>query len=261
MRNIKAIANLIDEAKNELSVEESFLNELKRSIEIREEQGRRLPSQYYKPSSMNCLRNMFYQRVGKEIDEKDTTYTNVGICNAGTDIHVRIQKAILHMKETGADCKYLDVGKFVQHRELTDIEVKQQSGMETKLFNKRLQMSFMCDGIIKYKKHYYILELKSESSYKWIQRAGVDPSHYRQATAYSISLGLPEVLFIYINRDNMDMKSYMFKPTSDMKNDLEGIIQNCEGYVNRMITPPKPEDVSRKTCEYCDYKTACRKEA
>ena len=260
MRNMKSIAVLIDEAKEELPVEEAFLNELKRSIEKRDELEQRKPSKTYKPSSMNCIRNMFYQRVGKELDERPTSFTNIGICNAGTDIHVRTQKAILHMKEAGADCKYLNVGKYVEKHKLTDIEVRQQSGMETKLYNKRLQMSFMCDGIIKYKQHYYILEIKSESSYKWMQRGGVDPSHYRQATAYSISLELDEVLFVYINRDNMDMKAYMFKPTSDMKNDLEGLIENCESYVKRLVAPPKPDDVARKTCEYCDYKTACRKE-
>lgn len=257
---MKNISRLIDIAKDELPVEEEFLGDLKRSIEKQEEQNRRKPSQYYKPSSMNCIRNMFYQRIGKDVDDAVSSYVGIGICNAGTDIHARIQNAVLHMKDVGFDCRYLDVGKFVAKRNIPDVEVVSKQGFETKLFNKALQMSFLCDGIIKYHNQYYILEIKSESSFKWAQRTGVDASHYRQATAYSISLNLPKVLFVYINRDLLDMKAYMFEPTSDMKNDLIGLIENCEGYVKRLVTPPKPEDVEKKTCEYCNYKTTCRKE-
>ena len=257
----KNIARLIDQAKEEFTVEESFLGDLKRSIELEDEKAHAgLPSPFYKPSSMNCIRNMFYQRTSKKPDEAVSNYVGVGICNAGTDIHIRIQRAVSHMKKMGFDCLYLDVEKFVEKRHLKNVEVREHKGFETKLFHKSLLMSFMCDGVIKYNKNYYILEIKSESSYKWLQRNGVDPSHYNQATAYSISLGLDEVLFVYVNRDTLDMKSYMFKPTSEMKNDLIGLIENCEGYVNRLVTPPKPQDVARKTCEYCNYKNSCRKE-
>lgn len=257
MRNI---SRLIDRAKDELPIEEAFLGDLKRSIEKEDQQERRKPSQFYKPSSMNCLRNMYYQRTGKEPDESAASYIGIGICNAGTDIHVRVQRAVHHMKRMGFDCVYLDVGKYIQKHAIPDVQVVQQSGFETKLRHEKLALSFMCDGIIKYLGKYYILELKSESSYKWSQRGGVDPSHYHQATAYSISLGLDKVIFVYINRDTLDMKAYMFEPTPDMKQDLIGMIENCEGYVKRMIAPPRPVDVDRKTCEYCNYKSSCRKE-
>lgn len=257
---IRNISRLIDIAKEELPVEEAFLGDLKRSIEKEDEQDRRKPSQFYKPSSMNCLRSMFYQRTGKDTDEKTSSYVGIGICNAGTDIHLRIQRAVLHMKRMGFDCVYVDVGKYIKKHEVSDVEVIQQSGFETKLRHDKLALSFMCDGIIKYRGDYYILELKSESSYKWASRTGVDPHHYRQATAYSLSLGLDKVIFVYINRDMLDMKAYMFQPTDEMKQDLVGLIDNCEGYVKRLIAPPKPVDIDRKTCEYCDYKEACRKE-
>lgn len=258
--SLKNIARMIDMAKEELPVHEAFLGDLKRSIEKEDESTRRKPSQFYKPSSMHCIRNMYYQRIGKDVDTGSSNYVGVGICNAGTDIHVRVQTAVAHMKRYGFDCHYIDVGKYIKNHKVKDIEVISKSGMETKLFNKRLNISFLCDGIIKYQGKYYILELKSESSYKWLTRKGVAPEHYNQATCYSLSLGIEGVIFVYISRDTLDMKSYMFIPTGDMKQDLEGLINNCEGYVSRLITPPKPEGISRKTCEYCNYKTSCRKE-
>ncbi len=258
--SLKSVMRLIQSAKEELPVEQEFLSELKRSVELDDKKNSRKPSQSYKPSSMNCLRNMYYQVMGKDTDPGTASYTGIAICNAGSDIHVRVQTAIDGMKENGMDCEYINVAEFVKNRNLEDIEVRGQSGVETKLFNKKLNMSFMCDGIIKYKNRYYILEIKSETINKWYVRKDVDVAHHNQATAYSISLGLNDVLFVYVNRDMLDMKSFMFHVTDEMKHDLVGRIEECDGYVKRMVAPPKPEDVAKKTCEYCPYKKQCRED-
>lgn len=259
--SLKNVAKLIASAKEEIPVEQQFLNDLKRSIEIDADSGYSLPSKTYKPSGMNCIRASYYQVSGIEPDKSSSNYTLVGICNSGTDIHVRIQTAVERMKENGMDCEYIDVQQFVNSRRLTDtLQIVSKNGMETKLYHKKLNMSFMCDGIIRYKNHYYILELKTENSYKFMNRKGVDPSHYHQGTAYSIAFGLDEVLFVYISRDVLDMKAFMFNVTDEMKQELIGYITDCDGYVARKIVPPKPEDVAKKTCNYCIYKTQCGKD-
>ena len=257
--SLKNVCRLIETANETLSPEQNFLNDLKRSIELTADKNTRLPSKTYKPSGMNCIRASYYQLIGIEPDKASSNYSLVGICNSGTDIHVRIQIAVVDMWNNKIDCEYIDVKKYVISRELKDLEIISQNDMETKLYHKKLNMSFMCDGIIKYKGHYYILELKTESSYKFMNRKDVDPSHYNQGTAYSIAFNIPEVLFIYINRDVFDMKAFMFIPTNDMKQNLIGYIDECDGYVNRMIAPPKPENIEKKTCNYCMYKTQCKK--
>jgi CRISPR/Cas system-associated exonuclease Cas4 (RecB family) len=118
----------------------------------------------------------------------------------------------------------------------------------------------MCDGIIRYNNHYYVLEIKTEASFKWSTRTDVDPAHHKQGTAYSVAFNLPEVMFLYINRDILDMKAYLFVPTDEMKEELVGTIEDCEGYVSRLICPPKPADIPRNVCNYCSYKTQCRKD-
>ena len=259
--SLKNVAKLIASAKEEIPIEQQFLNDLKRSIEIDADSGYSLPSRTYKPSGMNCIRASYYQVSGIEPDKSSSNYTMVGICNSGTDIHVRIQTAVERMKENDMDCEYIDVQQFVNSRRLTDtLQIVSKNGMETKLYHKKLNMSFMCDGIIRYKNHYYILELKTENSYKFMSRKGVDPSHYHQGTAYSIAFGLDEVLFVYISRDVLDMKAFMFNVTDEMKQELIGYITDCDGYVARKIVPPKPEDVAKKTCNYCIYKTQCGKD-
>lgn len=258
--SLKNVCRLIQAAKETLPPEQDFLNDLKRSIEMTADKDTRLPSKTYKPSGMNCIRASYYQITGTQPDEGSSNYTLIGICNSGTDIHVRIQTAVEQMKENGMDCEYIDVADFVKQRNLDYLDIVSKNGMETKLYHKNFNMSFMCDGIIKYKNHYYILELKTENSYKFANRKGVDPSHYNQGTAYSIAFGIPKVLFVYISRDVLDMKAFMFTPSDEMKQNLIGYIEECDSYVSRMITPPKPEDISKKACSYCMYKEQCRKD-
>ena len=258
-KSLKNVARLIQTAKEVLPVEQEFLNDLKRSIEIHADSGNRKPSKTYKPSSMNCIRASYYQLTEADCDEAASSYIGVGIVNSGSDIHVRIQTAVSQMLEVGMDCEYVNVANFVRQRGLDYLYIVSTQGMETKLYHKDLNISFLCDGIIKYKNHYYILELKTETSSKFFSRKGVDEKHYNQATAYSMALGLPEVIFVYISRDTLDMKSFLFVPTDEMKQNLIGYIEECDGYVKRMITPPKPE-VDKRVCQYCGYKTQCRKD-
>ena len=255
--SLKNVMRLLNEADSNLPVEESFLKDLKRSIEMSEDKILRRPSKTYKPSSMNCIRNMYYQVVGAEPDPSSAVYTLVGICNSGSDIHARIQKAVDDMTNNAMDCEYVDVAEYVKNRELQDIEIVSQQGMETKLYHKTLNMSFLCDGIIKYKGKYYILEIKTESSFKFQGRRGVNPQHYNQATAYSLAFGIDNVLFIYINRDVLDMKSYMFNVTDTMKQELVDKIMECNRYVKSGQVPPKPDNACGKFCQYCSYSKSC----
>lgn len=259
--SLKNVMRLIDSVSERLPPEQDFLNDLKRSIELDSDKNKRLPSKTYKPSGMNCMRASYYQIVGKEMDSGSSSYANIGICNSGTDIHVRIQTAVDNMQSNGMDCEYVDVGNFIITRGLNDkLDIVSKNGMETKLYHKELNISFLCDGIIKYKNHYYILELKTENSFKFVNRKGVDPSHYNQAIAYSLAFGINEVLFVYISRDVLDMKAYMFNVTDDMRQELVNYIIECDGYVDRLIPPPKPETINKKACSYCGYKIQCRKD-
>lgn len=259
-QSFKNICRLIDSVKEEVAPEQAFLSDLKRSIEMTTDKQARVPSKTYKPSSMTCIRNMYYQVTGHEQDPQASVYTLVGICNSGTDIHERVQKYVADMKNNGIDCEYIDVAEFVRQRELDYLDVVEQKGMETKLYNKTLNMSFLCDGIIRYKNKYYILELKTESSYKWQTRKGVDPKHYAQGTAYSLVFHIDDVIFVYINRDILDMKAFMFSPTDEMRGELVNKILECDNYVSQGKVPPRPDNVPKASCEYCNFRISCRQE-
>ena len=264
--SLKNIFNLIDTARAAMPPEQCFLHDLKRSIELTDTKNRQAGSRAYKPSGMNCIRQSYYVITGADVDDSDSSSMIVGICESGTDRHQRLQQDVLDMAGNGMDCQYINVADFVRQRELDYLDIVKEPNFEagdyeTKLYHKTLNMSFLCDGIIKYHNHYYILEIKTENSNKFFMRGGVDPSHFKQATAYSVAFGINEVLFLYECRDNCDKKAFMFTVTDEMKQELIGYIEECDSYIRQLKVPPKPENVAKKTCSYCAYRERCGKDA
>ena len=256
--SLKSVVRLLN--SDNKPVDQLFLRDLKRSIELTANKSTRKPSQTYKPSSMRCVRNMYYQVTGTEQDEGESSYINVGICNSGSDIHERMQKHITDMKNNGIDCEYVDVGSFIESRSINDIDVVAKQGMETKLYHKVYNMSFLTDGIIRYRGKYYIIELKTETSRKFYERKGVDEKHFDQATAYSLAFGLEDVMFLYISRDILDMKTFLFHVTDDMRLNLVNKMKECDNYVKMRQVPPKPDTHGGKLCDYCAYQKTCERE-
>lgn len=259
-KSLQNVIKLLDRANTVVPVEQQFLEDLKRSIEISDVKNRRKPSQSFKPSSMNCMRQMYYTVMGYE-QVSESSYTMVGICEAGTDRHERIQNAISQMSNNGFDCTYVDVGEFVKSRGLDSyLDIVEKQGNETKLYDRERNISFLCDGIIKYKGQYYIVEFKTESSFKWKDRKGVDPKHYNQARTYSLELGLDRVIFVYISRDIVDMKVYMYEVTEREREQIVALIEDTQRYIDKAEVPPKPEHVANSVCAYCGFKDRCRKD-
>lgn len=259
--SLKAVLKAIEKANTNVPVEKSFLSDLKRSIELEDMKNFRKPSQSYKPSGMNCIRSMYYQVIGVDV-VPDSNYIMVGICESGTDRHERIQNAISKMKDNGFDCEYIDVAEYVKSRGLDNyLDIVEKCGNETKLYDRNRNISFLCDGIIKYQGIYYIVEFKTESSIKWRDRKGVDPKHYNQARTYSLELGIDDVIFVYINRDIVDYKAFMYSVTQEERDGVVNLISLCQTYVDTTEVPPVPDEISPKICAYCGYKSLCEKDS
>ena len=256
---LKNICRLIDTANDEVSIADQFVNDLKVSIEKANSEPCK-PSQTIKPSSFNCVRNAYYQLIGAEPEQSKSTYNLVGICESGSNRHLDMQRNIIKMKDVlGVDIEYIDIEEFVKTRCLTDLEIREKQEIETKLFNRKYNMSFMTDGIIKYKSKYFIFEFKTETADKFYKRTGVDESHYNQAIAYSLNFGLDNVLFLYENRNTMDLKCYLFNVTEEMRQDMINKIEYCNKCAKDNIIPPKPDNLPKKICTYCNYHMQCRK--
>lgn len=253
---LKNLHRLIKQATNDVPSPASFVADLTACVEACVRKEQRNPSTYYKPSSLNCIRNMYFQRIGQNVDPSKTGAGLVRIGESGTDSHIRIQSWICKMKQFNIDCEYIDIEEFISQRNLPLI-VRDKREYEVKLFNPDLNMSFLTDGILRYKKKYFIFEYKTESMYKWQSRTAVAQEHENQAISYSLNFNIDDVMFLYEARDTCSWKSYIYNVTDVMREErVIKPIKLCEEYVSKKEVPPKPI-VSKKDCQYCPYIKSC----
>ena len=242
---------------NSIDPSDQFLRDLSTTIE--KVQDNRKPSQTFKPSSMgSCKRNIYYQLTGVEPDSSVEDASLIGICDSGTDTHERIQTYISKMASCGFDCIWVDVEEFVKTsgKSLPSTTVKRKCGMETKLYDSKYNMSFLCDGVVKYRGEYYIIEIKTEMSRKFGTHDAPFSHHIEQATCYSLCLGIDKVIFLYINRDVHVMKTYLVDITDRLKQKVIDEIEEVNHYVTNGTLPPK----ETTKCAYCRYRSTCRRE-
>lgn len=235
----------------------AFLTDLLYSIEYVEADPNYRPSKTYKPSSMGCLRGMYYMKTGAQPNQAGKKDAGMeGIMESGTDRHVRIQQAICNMKKRGIDCEYIDVETFAKQRDIKGLKIVSKEGMETKCFYEPLELSFMTDGIIRYRGIYFVLEIKTEMSMKWNSRRGVEEKHRTQGCCYSHVFGIPRIMWLYENRDICTKKTYVMEVTEDeVKERVLDKIKACNEYIEKKQVPPKPE---HPRCDYCMYTEICR---
>ena len=261
----RKLLNLINNNQPELPANKKFLADVMSCIERTEQEGRRKGSNYYKPSGLKCMRQMYFVRMGAEQDTTPSGYNSINMADTGTRRHEGIQEVLLAMQELGYDWKFVDVAEYIKKKQsfgkCLNIEIKGTHGAETHLIDKSLNTSFRCDGIMKRisTNEYYLLEFKNVISFKY---AMIDehilPEHLNQVICYCTSLDLDKAFVLYENRDNCELDvPEVLDVTQDMKNWLVGYISECESYVERMIAPPKCEE--NKTCRWCSYKQICKK--
>ena len=255
MAKLNKLSKMVASSKKN-SIAEDFRSDLEYCIE-QENKRDYIPSQSFKPSGISaCKRSLFYELSGYKPDEEPPNTTLIGICESGTDRHEAIQNYVMQMKKHSIDCEWLDVGKFIKDNNIKYAEVISQKGNETKIYSEQYNLRFLCDGLIKYKGEYYILEIKTESTNKFNKHTEPWPEHIMQATCYSLVLGVDKVIFLYENRDICSKKAMLVNVTPAMKDTVWNKILDVVEYVIDGILPPKEPD----KCKYCKYQSQCRKD-
>lgn len=275
-RGMFSVSNLKKEQEANKNVASLFLNKLENAIVKLEPEYK--PSNYYKPSSMLCKRQMYFTRLGITPEEEIQSASLIGICESGSSRHDRIQHVISAMPDLGMDFEYIDVETYVKSHNLTDIVILNKKGMETHCFNKRYNISFFTDGIIRHisQDKFYIFEYKTEATQKFTKRNAPDPIHLSQGAAYSVSFYIDDVIFVYEDRNFCNKKAFLYHVTEEDKRDkvIDKILE-VENCVKENRVPPKitNKDIdpsfiggvdrkagpSAKVCQYCKFKKECSK--
>ena len=111
-------------------------------------------------------------------------------------------------------------------------------------------------GFLQKNDELYIVEIKTESTHKYNRHTDAWSEHKLQATCYSMTIGVPKVLFIYEDRDNCTKKGYLVEITDLMKTRVQSIIDCVNTFIENQEVPPRELD----KCKYCKYQNQCRKD-
>ena len=258
-RNLFELIN--NAQKDEKDYASEFLTDLTYSIEKLEAMDEHESSKTISPSNMKCFRSMVFKLMGKPKDKGKRSYQLIDICANGTSRHEALQDIIYNMKNINIDCEYVNVKDYIAEYNLP-LRVGKESDFdkgefETHLYSDKYRASFLCDGIIKYKGKYFILEIKTESSGKFIKQKDVMEEHKNQATAYSLFLGIQDVMFLYENRDILSKKVYIYTPSEQDKHNLGCLMLDAIKHADDNIVPDKPKNAGRELCQYCSYREVC----
>lgn len=238
-----------DNNKNDIS--EYILNEYIATVEIAEPYKIK-PN--YKPSSIDCVRKMYFIMKETPVSFGKEDYQLIGIGQSGTDRHKRIQDTFKAAK----NIDFLSVKDYVTEKGLDYLTVRNFNEYETHLFDNRYKLSFMCDGLIKVKNKVYILEIKTESNQKFYTHSEPYFKHIEQAACYSISFGIDDVVFLYENRDLLSVNIFYYRMKESDKRLILNRIKRCNESLEKDILPPKPPEAVGSFCSYCDYKEYCK---
>ena len=263
----RSIVDLINNSAKELPANRKFQSDVMSAIERVDLLSQRKGSNFYKPSSLACLRNMYFTRIGAEQDNTTSSYQGIGMADTGTRRHEAIQDVLLQLKDLGYDWEYLDVAEYVLAKQAEgkcqSIEILEKCGAETHLRDNFLHTSFRVDGVVRRisTNEYFLFEFKNQTSFKYRGKQMVDPEHVMQVTCYCQSLDLNKALVLYENRDVCELICpEVFEVTDVMKQELcVDRILECESYVERLEVPPKPLDEKKAKCQWCSYTHECRK--
>lgn len=210
------------------------------------------PKANYTPSNLKCIRNMWYKMKGFKADPDKVGYQGIGIRDSGTSRHLSLQKVVKSSKF----CDFLDVSEYIIANNLDYLTVSYKTEYETHLKDSRYNLSFLVDGLVKYKDKIYILEIKTENSNKFYNQLEVQEDHLNQISCYSLSLNIDKALFVYENRDTLELKVYELDITDDMRYKVINLISTCNEYLALNKVPPKSTNSS--DCNYCRYKSICK---
>ena len=224
-----------------------------------------IPSDYYTPSGMGCIRSMYYKRRKVVPDNSDIAYADISCADTGTRRHEAIQDVLIWMTEHNNRFMYIDVDNYVKQKQkrgkCIDLVVLGKSGAETSLLDKKRNIKFRCDGIIydKIDKLFYLFEFKNQISFKASGKKEVDPAHYCQVNCYCAELDLDKALVTYENRDTGELYCpEVFKVSEYDKKLIMDKVDKCESFASKGTVPKRPTGLAAITCRYCDYKKTCK---
>lgn len=214
-------------------------------------------SQAFAPSQLRCKRLSWFRLRGVEPDE--ITTLDIGLnfsAEVGTACHSIIQQNLQEMY--GED--WIDVGWYLENVLKPSYEYSiQKSGYESLISIVDPPIKFACDGILRIKGIYYLLEIKTSEFSAFQKLSDPKPQHVDQIKCYSALLGLDNALVMYQDRLYGGIKVFEKKYTVVDHKQVWDMFDEVRAAVKSHLAPPglPSNDPWCTNSNMCPYRSKC----
>jgi len=212
----------------------------------------------FAPSSFRCQRIQWFRLRGVQPDKPKTADSVLDFTAVvGTALHKMIQEILKEsLKED-----WIDVAQYIKDNVLNSDKYETEDSsdsLETLVSVSDPPVSFACDGIIRWKGEYILLEIKSSEFASWSELTDPKPQHVDQTKCYCAMLNLNRVFFVYIDRQYGGVKCYDVRYPADNTQKILTEMREIEELAEYRICPePLPKGDSWCTESHCKYYKKC----
>jgi CRISPR/Cas system-associated exonuclease Cas4 (RecB family) len=227
------------------------------------------PSSYYK-----CMRQTWY-RMKKFPSKDNSTAKGLRTLEIGTALHEWVQRDIFMQKDFPYPLVPADelpcfnqqgLELFTKEQNRIENRPEMEIGWIDKRWTSKYFIYSIIDGALDIEHMYYLFEFKTinPDDFKYLYEPLEE--HKKQATLYALSLGIDNILFLYINKANSEWKAFEYYVTEEQKEwALKRVIHLDYCLVNdilpdKEITPLPKYGPNVTSCRYCSYKNICEKD-
>lgn len=254
------IASIVNKQTKKKDINEALVESIMTAIKIQNPPYQSTKANI-KPSKIQCDRQMYYILTNGQANLVQTTDPKlILIQKMGSYIHLLIQEAMSKAEPQGIilrkpeDIVEAAIARGI-NTQIVPSKYDSNNPYEAHCYNSDYNISFMWDGGIYFKDSKTLIEIKSEDHFKSIQRIAPDPEHIEQSTCYSLGLGVDDVIFLYVNRNYLNIKSYLVHIDNMMKQEVLDKFARVNDAVSKGTLPEK---IKCKSCKYCDYTVICK---
>lgn len=216
------------------------------------------PSKFIAPSGIRCQRMQWFRLRGTEPDRASTVDRVLNFtAEVGIALHRMIQR---NLREALKD-DWVRVEDYLKENPIDHTYTLKEvdDGLETQIEFHDLPIRFACDGIIRWKGQYYLLEIKSSEFSSFDELTDPKSQHIAQTKCYSSMLRLRGVIYIYIDRQYGGLKFYEKQFSEADMQEVENTIKYIAEMAEANIAPDRlPTGDSWCTPSRCKFYKVCK---
>ncbi len=211
-----------------------MLHEVIDKYYLDKEKGRdrsKAQNHFYISQTGKCPRHLFFKF--KNVPEKELEPHMLRLFDHGDHMHQLIMSALTSTRDI--------------HVVASEVKIPPQE-----------LISGRADAVISDGNQLYVLDIKSMNSMIFKSLTEPKPENIWQIQLYLYYFRIPKGILLYVNKDNLQLKEFIFDYDPDQAKKLLADLRFLRNQIDTNIVPKRLESYPNNwECRYCQYKSIC----